>query len=733
MQMKLLSKAAIGLLAFVMMSAAEAGAPVWTFTPHTATTLEVPDTGKANVQYLVHNQSHKAKRLVLKSTPGVQQTTPCNLNPKGQAGDTCTLSLLITGSALPAAGISGGPNLCQANPNGSPNPNQCYQPSSADVLRITKGGAPPLPTEYTVGGSVFGLHGALVLQNNGGDTLTKTADGSFTFSTPLFSGNIYSVTVQSQPASQTCTVSNGSGTIMNANITNVVVTCSTHAHTVGGTVSGLSGSVVLQNNGGDNLTRNVNGSFTFPTQVAQGAAYSVAVLTQPSSQTCTVSNGNGTMGGSNVTNVVVTCSTNAHTVGGTVSGLTGSVELQNNGGNNLTRNANGSFTFTTPVAQGSPYAVTVLTQPSGQICTVSNGSGTMGSSNVTNVDVSCVSNATILTSSVSNLALSRNNGASPLTGNPRIITITNSGSSTAMGVAITYPEWPVGTTAISNCGDTLAAGSSCTITITPGANATTSCTTGIAPTPGTIAVNASNANPVSTNVVVLGYGCIYQEGYVYHVDDTTPATGSISGKAVSLTDQAPRYPSGVIWSSNSSGVYDGGVAIYGIAETSTTASPIPSTGQVAGQSACNGRTDGACNSTNILVYYSPPTTNPAITPSSYAAGRCSDYSVGIYHDWYLPAICEMGPASTSSGCIAGTQNIVSNLPSLLGDLNSSPDTSCGFGVNCLAGYYWSSSENSFNPQLYAWIEYFASGGGSDQQYDNKSFQLGVRCSRALTL
>ena len=42
---------------------------------------------------------------------------------------------------------------------------------------------------------------------------------------------------------------------------------------MGGTVSGLSGTVVLQDNGGDDLTVTANGSFTFATTVASGAAY----------------------------------------------------------------------------------------------------------------------------------------------------------------------------------------------------------------------------------------------------------------------------------------------------------------------------------------------------------------------------------------------------------------------------------------------------------------------------
>ena len=64
----------------------------------------------------------------------------------------------------------------------------------------------------------------------------------------------------------------------------------------GGTVSGLSGTVVLQDNGGDDLSVSANGSFTFATALAAGAAYAVTVKTSPSGQSCTVSGGSGTVG-----------------------------------------------------------------------------------------------------------------------------------------------------------------------------------------------------------------------------------------------------------------------------------------------------------------------------------------------------------------------------------------------------------------------------------------------------
>jgi hypothetical protein len=435
----------------------------------------------------------------------------------------------------------------------------------------------------TVGGTVSGLSGTVVLQDNGADNLSVSANGSFTFATALSSGQAYNVTVLTNPSGQQCSVSNGSGTAGSSNITNVTVSCTTNAPspvTVGGTVSGLSGTVVLQDNGADNLSVSANGSFTFATALSSGQAYNVTVLTNPSGQQCAVSNGSGTAGSSNITNVGVTCTANTTnsitdnfarangslgpnwtalsdgalsissqmvigtnpgansgdirtaetyasdqystiqttstpltggqwigpmvrvqgngsglytgiyywnsgspvlmmfaringswtqlgstyasgalpagtsltltatgstltfaqngvtritatdtsltggapgiiafdtptatswaggnvngslpvatpkvTVGGSVSGVSGTVVLQDNATDNLSVSANGSFTFATALSSGQAYNVTVLTNPTGQQCSVSNGSGNVGSTNITNVGVTCTTNA----------------------------------------------------------------------------------------------------------------------------------------------------------------------------------------------------------------------------------------------------------------------------------------------------------------------------------------------------
>ena len=81
-------------------------------------------------------------------------------------------------------------------------------------------------TTFSVAGTVSGAAAGhtVELQNNGVNTLTVVADGNFQFP-PLADGSAYAVSVSAQPAGQTCTVSNGSGTVSGANVTDVAVKC----------------------------------------------------------------------------------------------------------------------------------------------------------------------------------------------------------------------------------------------------------------------------------------------------------------------------------------------------------------------------------------------------------------------------------------------------------------------------------------------------------------------------
>ncbi len=299
---------------------------------------------------------------------------------------------------------------------------QCVAANNAGIITA---GVPAIASvtcsirNFTLGGSTSGLVGTgLVLQDNGASTLPVAANGAFTFPTAIASGTPYTVAVATQPTgpSQTCAVTNGGGTIGGANVTSVQVNCTTNSYSVGGVVSGLAGvGLVLQDNAGNPLAVGANGSFTFPAPVASGGAYAVTVLTQPNgpAQSCAVANGSGVVGAANVGNVVVTCTTNAYTVGGTVAGLNGSgLILQDNGGNDLTVVSNGPFVFPAPVTSGDTYSVTVLSQPAAlsQTCTVSAGAGTVTNTNVVNVAVTCTTNQYTVGGVVSGLGGNGNGG-----------------------------------------------------------------------------------------------------------------------------------------------------------------------------------------------------------------------------------------------------------------------------------------------------------------------------------
>jgi hypothetical protein len=189
----------------------------------------------------------------------------------------------------------------------------------------------------------------------------------------------------------------------------------------------------------------------------------------------------------------------------------------------------------------------------------------------------------------------------------------------------------------------------------------------VAATPLLLNVSGSNTNIVSPKVSVVSYGSVVQSGYLFAIDDTTPTNGSIGGKVAALMDQSPSY--GIIWSSNSINQPDY-TSIPGIFENST----------VANGDACNGSTDGKCNSAQILATYS------TINSTFYAAGLCSATIAG-YSDWYLPAICELGyDTAYSAGC--GTVAVSKdNMQKNLADI----------GIGGFVNRYWSSTEWSANP------------------------------------
>jgi hypothetical protein len=85
-------------------------------------------------------------------------------------------------------------------------------------------------------------------------------------------------------------------------------------------------------------------------------------------------------------------------IGGTVAGSTGPIALQNSNGTHLIVTTDGSFTFETPMVPSALYNVTVVVPPKSQACTVINGAGTVGTTDIRDVNVVCAPIAYMLTS-----------------------------------------------------------------------------------------------------------------------------------------------------------------------------------------------------------------------------------------------------------------------------------------------------------------------------------------------
>ena len=181
-------------------------------------------------------------------------------------------------------------------------------------------------SSYTIDGTVIGLQfDGLVLQNNEANDLTLGSAGldannnpkTFTYSFPgeVDYGKAYNVTVKTSPPHQICQPGGGTAdTAGRLTTINAVIRCALVTNTIGGTISGLASDNLTLINGSTggtlNFVKGTDGTypttFTFPA-VTYGQTYGVTVLRQPDTQTCTVSNGTGTMGDNAVTTITVTC------------------------------------------------------------------------------------------------------------------------------------------------------------------------------------------------------------------------------------------------------------------------------------------------------------------------------------------------------------------------------------------------------------------------------------------
>lgn len=289
------------------------------------------------------------------------------------------------------------------------------------------------PVEVTIGGTVVGLKGkGLVLQNNGGDDLPISADGTFQFPKVILEGTSYNVTVKTQPSEpwQTCSVAGGIGQALKEPITTVTVNCTTNKYTLGGTVSGLASTGLQLQNGSQTIPIASNGTFAFPELLESGQPYNVVMVpangiiggTNQPLQNCTLTNGGGVVGDSAVNNIQVVCVTQTVQLTVNAVGLTnGTLKITYNHSQdiNLTH-TQPSHTLTVP--SGSSYTITIKEQPKlpdspqPEVCTIGSNSGVIFANHTININCT---DATAIAVNVSGLAGSglvmQNNSANNLT------------------------------------------------------------------------------------------------------------------------------------------------------------------------------------------------------------------------------------------------------------------------------------------------------------------------------
>jgi uncharacterized delta-60 repeat protein len=84
------------------------------------------------------------------------------------------------------------------------------------------------PATFTIGGTVSGLAGSGLVLSASGSSISP-GNGPFSMPIPLRDGTTYNLRVTQQPSKplQVCTVTRGSGTIHNANVTDIAVDCTT--------------------------------------------------------------------------------------------------------------------------------------------------------------------------------------------------------------------------------------------------------------------------------------------------------------------------------------------------------------------------------------------------------------------------------------------------------------------------------------------------------------------------
>ncbi|HEX5390024.1 MAG TPA: hypothetical protein VFW67_09700 [Burkholderiaceae bacterium] len=162
-------------------------------------------------------------------------------------------------------------------------------------------------------------------------------------------------------------------------------------HYAGGVLTGLkAGNSVLLSSGTQSLTLSADGTYRFG-RFPKGTAYNITATSSSDTQACAVSNGSGQIADADIDNIVVSC-VDTFGIGGTLSGYAGGhgpVQVALNGGEPVSLTADGAFHFATRLASGTSYNAALVSVPETLVCSLTNGSGLVASTDVTSITVAC--------------------------------------------------------------------------------------------------------------------------------------------------------------------------------------------------------------------------------------------------------------------------------------------------------------------------------------------------------
>ena len=703
--------------------------PLWTYSAPSPSSVSVSAGGHATVTYTVTSHTNRSKSLVLQtnppapypSTPGITASA-CSLPVKGS---TCTLTITIDGSQVPAGGIHGGPYLCQADSNGTPNRNQCYQPSDSNLLNITKSTAPLQPTQYT---NIYAQTNNYreVYSFNNGSSWNPMINQQSSWCWNIFWGRW-------APHATTASMAiDAQGVVYQA---------------VQGRIKGASGQVIYSQDGMTWQIMNVvfsgadtsdvsNVAAIYSNTLYVGTVNGYIMSTADLGGAWTQLNQGNVLDASGISTIITDASGTVYVGAGTGSVYYSTTPTQGSTwtqaanspspGNTITSlaitNTNGQSTWYASASDNNVYYSTNQGQTAWTQMTINWPAGDAGDY------------ITVLSSSNNALYAGTNNGY--------VFTLTPSGTNTwdatqqsasIDGTAITVltttpgtlsPLFVEGTFGASTNPQALPVNGTAALTVTNYSQNTAinvqiqSLPTGVTQTPGadcaqvvsngTCTITLSTTKPFAPQRVAITSSNI--SGPIEYV----ALVSSMNNYLVYNTNNQIAYVVDSADAANSPAVWSPTPNDLGISETSTTP--------------CNGATDGYCDTGVILNH---GYTNPYAAELCAAKNNNTNFPGGTFTPnwWYLPSTCELGAGlygnSSSSTILSCNTAVPTGIFSLYG---------LGYLANLSTGVYWGSTEVSSDPQLDAWVQFFAPGGGGQQDGNIgfKGYQPGVRCVQGFT-